>query len=133
MPRFQGRLIFLIVLVGFTCTAFNGYLYYAYVDDSYEFILRYSSLTPELIEERHRDLYVVGVALGLATLVITFIIAAWAVIVTHRAAGSVYHITRVVEEIRSGNVHERVRLRDKDEFQELAQSFNQMMDELQKR
>jgi nitrogen fixation/metabolism regulation signal transduction histidine kinase len=60
------------------------------------------------------------------------LIAIWALFITHRAAGSVYHIKRVVEAIRSGNLSERVHLREKDEFQDLAQSFNQMMDELQK-
>jgi HAMP domain-containing protein len=51
---------------------------------------------------------------------------------THRAAGSVYHIKRVIDEIRSGNIKELVHLRPKDEFQDVAKSFNQIMDELQK-
>lgn len=130
-PSFQGGVIFIIILVGFICAVFNGYLYYAYVDGSYDLILRYSSLPQELIDERHRDLFVFGISLGLATLLITLIIGAWALVITHRAAGSVYHIKRVIEEIRAGNVKERVHLRKKDEFQDLAKSFNQMMDELQ--
>jgi nitrogen fixation/metabolism regulation signal transduction histidine kinase len=72
------------------------------------------------------------VSLGLITLLITLIIATWALFITHRAAGSVYLIKRVIDEIRSGNIKERVHLRPKDEFQDVAKAFNQMMNELQK-
>jgi nitrogen fixation/metabolism regulation signal transduction histidine kinase len=132
IPNFQGRIVSLILILGFVCAAANGYLYYAYVDDSYDFILKYSSLPQELIDERHRDLLVFGVSLGLATLLMTLAIVALALVITHRAAGSIYHIKGVIEKIRSGNVKERVHLRKTDEFQDLAKSFNQMMDELQK-
>jgi len=132
IPSFQGRIVSLILLLGFVCAAANGYLYYAYVDDSYDFILKYSSLSQELIDERHRDLLVFGVSLGLATLLMTLVIVALALVITHRAAESIYHIKSVIEEIRSGNAKERIHLKEKDEFHDLANSFNQMMDELQK-
>ena len=132
LPGFQARMMFFIVLSGVACTAVNAYLYHSYVVGSYDFILKYSSLSKELIEGRYRDLYVFGVSLGLVTLVIVLLIATWALFITHRAAGSVYHMKRVIGEVRSGNLAARVHLRPKDEFQDLAQSFNQMMDELQK-
>jgi methyl-accepting chemotaxis protein len=37
----------------------------------------------------------------------------------------------VIDEIKSGNHNARVHLRAKDEFQDVAESFNQMMDKLQ--
>jgi len=132
MPGFQGRMIFFIILAGFACTALNAYLYYSYVVDSYDFILKYSSLSKELIADRYRDLYNFGLALGVATILIVLIIAILALFVTHRAAGSVYHIKRVIDEIRSGNTAQRVHLRPKDEFQDVAAAFNQLMDDLQK-
>jgi nitrogen fixation/metabolism regulation signal transduction histidine kinase len=133
MPGFQGRMISFVILAGFLCAILNGYLYYSYVVDSYDFILRHSTLSKELIDQRYRDLFVFGMSLGAATFVVILIIAVWALFITHRAAGSVYHIKKVIDEIRAGNVGERVRLRKKDEFQEVAQAFNALMDELQKR
>ena len=132
IPGFQSRMIFFIILAGFACTALNAYLYYAYVVDSYDFILKYSSLSKELIADRYRDLYNFGLSLSLATVLIVLIIAILALFVTHRAAGSVYHMKRVINEIRSGNIKARVHLRPKDEFQDVARSFNEMMDKLQK-
>ena len=131
MPGFQGRMILLLIFGVFGCSLLNGYLYYAYVDDSYTFILKYSTLSQNLIDQRHRDLLIFGVALAVISLLITLIFAVWALVLTHRAAGAVYHIKRVIGEIRAGDVTRRVHLRKKDEFQDLAAAFNQLMDEVQ--
>ena len=131
MPGFQGRMILLFIFCGFTCALLNGYLYNSYVDDSYRFILQYSTLSPDLKEQRHFDLLVFGVALAAASLVITLILAVWALVLTHRAAGAVYAVKKVIGEIRAGDLTRRVRLRKKDEFKDLAAAFNEMMDELQ--
>ena len=132
MPDFQGRMILFVLLTGFVCMALNGYLYYQYVVDSYDFILNYSSLPEDLKEQRYADLLVFGTSLSVATLVATFAVAIWALFATHRAAGSVYHLKRVIDEIRAGNADARVRLREKDEFQDVARAFNELMDQLQK-
>jgi len=132
-PGFQGRIILFVVLAGLISTLVNGYLYHSYVVGSYDFILKYSTLPPELIANRYHDLYIFGLSLAGITLLITLVIAVWSLFVTHRAAGAVYHIKKVIEDIRAGNATARVHLREKDEFQDLASSFNQMMDELQKR
>jgi HAMP domain-containing protein len=132
MAGFQGRVFFFIILAGFVSMTLNGYLYYSYVADSYDFILRHSSLSQEVIDDRHRELFVLWVSLTVLSLLVILGIAIWTLVLTHRATGPVYHMRRVMEEIRSGNVAARVRLRKKDEFQELAASFNAMMDELQR-
>jgi HAMP domain-containing protein len=132
VPGFQGKIAFFVFLGGIVCAALNAYLYYSYVVESYDFILRHSSLPQELIDNRYRDLFQFGAALGIVTLLIMLIIAIWALFVTHRAAGSMYHIRRVIEEIRSGNSKARVHLRAKDEFQDVADAFNQLMDEMTK-
>ncbi len=130
---FQGRIVSFILLAGFLCIGVTGYLCYAYVVDSYDFILRRSSLPQELIDERYGDLFTFLLSMSLVNLLIIAVIAIWALFITHRAAGSVYHMKRVIGEIKSGHAAARVHLREKDEFQDLASSFNEMMDELQKK
>ncbi|MGQ0525396.1 MAG: HAMP domain-containing protein [Betaproteobacteria bacterium] len=132
LPDFQGRMILFVLLTGFICMTLNSYLYYQYVVDSYDFILRHSSLSPDLKDQRYSDLLVFGISLGVATLVATLAVAIWALFASHRAAGSIYHLKRVIDEIKSGNVNERVHLREKDQFQDLARSFNEMMDQMRK-
>lgn len=129
---FQGRLVLLIFIAGFACIAINSYLYYAYVAGSYDFILKHSSLSKELVDERYRELFQLWASFGLLSFLVLLVIAIYGLIVTHRAAGAIYHINRVIDEIKSGNTNERIHLRKKDEFQDLAKSFNEMMDKLQK-
>jgi nitrogen fixation/metabolism regulation signal transduction histidine kinase len=133
MAGFQGRIFLFIVLAGCVSMTLNGYLFYSYVADSYDFILRHSSLPQEVTDDRQRELFVLWISLTLISMLIILIIAIWALFLTHRATGPVYHVRRVIDEIRSGNRAARVRLRKKDEFQELASSFNSLMDELGQR
>lgn len=130
---FQGSILLLIVLTGLLCIGTTTYLTYAYIADSYAFIFKHSQLPQDLIAARYNDLYQFLVSLGLLNLAIVMVVAAWTLLQTHRAAGAIFHIKRVIGEIRSGNLAARVRLRQKDEFQDLARAFNEMLDELQKR
>ncbi|MBI2754153.1 MAG: hypothetical protein HYX46_11710 [Betaproteobacteria bacterium] len=132
-PGFQGRIVSFIVVAGFVCIGITSYLYYSYVVDSYDFILKHASLPQELIDERYRDLYRLWVSLSLLNLLVILVIATWSLFVTHRAAGSVYHMKQVINEVRSGNSGARIHLRQKDDFQDLAKSLNEMLDEVQKK
>jgi len=130
---FQGSVLLLLLATGLLCIGTTAYLTYAYVADSYAFIFKHSQLPQDLVTARYSDLYQFLVSLSVLNLAIILVVAAWTVLLTHRAAGAIFHIKRVIRDIRSGNLAARVRLRKKDEFQDLARSFNDMMDELQKR
>ena len=131
--RFQGRIAFLVVLAGLLCIGTTAYLYYAYVGDSYAFILKYSTLPQEIASGRYRELYTFLLSLTAINVVIILVVAGWTFSVTHRAVGAVYHMRRVVEAVRAGNTGERIHLRERDEFQDLAKSLNALLDETQKR
>lgn len=133
MPLFQGRIVLLVVFAGLACSALNGFLYFTYVLDSYDFLLQHSTLPEALEDQRFDDLVKFGLSLAFITVVATLAIAVWGLFLTHRAAGAIYHLQRVVDEIKAGDLGARVRLRRTDEFQDLANSFNDMMDRLQKR
>lgn len=130
---FQGSILLLILATGVLCIGTTGFLTYAYLADSYAFIFKHSSLPQELMTARYSDLYRFLLSMSLLSGAIVLIVAGWTVLVTHRAAGSIFHMKRVIAEIRAGNLSARVRLRQKDEFQDLARALNEMLDELQKR
>jgi len=54
-------------------------------------------------------------------------------ILTHRAVGPMQRITRIMEQIEKGSLEERLHLRDKDHWQEMAKAFNTAMDNAQQR
>ena len=130
---FRGRLVALIVSAGLGCIIFNSILFYAYVVDSYRLILGHSNLPEELIAERYAELYGIALVLGSISLLLVVLVAVWTLYITQRVAGPIYHLQKVIESVKTGHLDDRLHLRSKDEFQDLARSFNEMMDQLQKK
>lgn len=128
---FRGRLVAVIVAAGFACILLNAVLFYAYVIEAYNLVLRHSSLEPALIAERQQDLYGIAMALGVLSVLMVLVVAVWTLYITHRVSGPIYHLQKVIDQIRTGHPEQRLQLRAKDEFHELARSFNQLVDELQ--
>ena len=133
LSGFQGRVFYFILISGLLSLIATGSLYYLYVVDSYTFVLSHSKLPAELVNDRLDQLFLFWVSLTLIGALAVFVIASWALFITHRATGPVQHLAAVIGKIRAGDVSARVLLRKKDEFQDLAHSFNSMMDEVQRR
>lgn len=131
LTGFRGRLIALIVIAGFVCVAIVSMLFYAYVLESYEFILKNSTLPEEIIADRYKELWGIAMAMGGIILLLVLVVAIWTLYITQRVSGPAYHLQRVIEEIRAGKLDERVHLRKRDEFQSLANAFNALMDQMQ--
>ncbi|HEY5595019.1 MAG TPA: hypothetical protein VIL61_07675 [Nitrospiria bacterium] len=74
-----------------------------------------------------------SIALGLITrgLILVFILAVLSVFLTHRIAGPIYKIKKTIRLIYDGRSSERVVLRDHDEFQDLAEEVNHLIDHFQ--
>lgn len=52
---------------------------------------------------------------------------------SHRIAGPILRFNKTLEEILDGNLNTRIQLRDKDEFKETADHFNNMLDSMRER
>ena len=65
---------------------------------------------------------VMAVSVGI-TLVFLFF---YVTIVTHRMAGPIFRIRRVIREMADGDISGEIRLRDKDEFKHLAKEVNNL-------
>jgi HAMP domain-containing protein len=131
LTGFRARLISIIVIGGFACVAVVTVMFYAYVLESFEFVLKYSKLPDDIVADRFSQLWGFAIAMGGIVLIIVLVVAVWTLYITHRVSGPTYHLHRVIEEIRAGKSDQRVQLRRSDELQELARSFNALMDETQ--
>ena len=125
-------MVTLVLFFGFLSFALNGLLFYLFVQKNYLLIFGAADVPQYLAESLMRDLRQFSLILLVLSVLVTLVIAFYLLVLTHRAAGAAYHIHRVIEEIKSGNSNARVHLRQKDEFRDLAQSFNEMVDELQR-
>jgi len=130
---FQGRVVVAIAAAGLSCVGVNAYLCYAYVVSSYDFIFQHSTLPAEVIDGRYAELLEVWAVLSAVNVAIVLVVAVWAMYVTHRAAGPIYHLRKTIEKIRAGKLDERLHLRHKDDFHDLARDFNELLDELQRK
>lgn len=52
------------------------------------------------------------------------------IIISHRTAGPLFQFRKVFLEIKNGDLKKRIHLRPKDEFQDVAIAFNEMMDSI---
>ena len=131
MPSYQIRYIFWLSARGFCLVGINALVVYHYFKENYLSLMELSPMTEaarnQLFNEMHQFLLImIAVSLGFMALM-TLV----GLVVSHRTAGPLFHFKRVFEEIRSGETKARIRLRPKDEFKEVAEAFNKMMDTLQ--
>ena len=129
--RYQGRLVITVLAFGFLACLFNGLLFYQYVTENYTPILAGDHFEPAIMVSLEQDLKNFAITLLMLSLLAFCGLAYYLLVITHRAAGAAYHIHRVIKEIQNGKLTSRVHLREKDEYQELAESFNALMDQMQ--
>lgn len=65
------------------------------------------------------------IAAGTATILVTLFIS-------HRIAGPLYRLEKDIAEVNKGNLAVEIRVRKKDELQDLAKSLNQMLQSIRK-
>lgn len=69
----------------------------------------------------------------LITLPIIFVVMLLlAIIISHRIAGPIYRLEKELAEISKGDYSRRIKLRSRDELQEIAEGVNSLLDVLKK-
>jgi sodium--glutamate symport carrier gltS len=128
----QVPAILLVILAGFIIS--NAVLFYKFIQGNYETLMHTSpEASQEFIELSYNDLLDFGWILIAISILTTIALTVYALIVSHRTVGAGYRIQAVIEGIKSGNTDLRIHLRENDDLQELAQSFNELMDKMVKK
>jgi methyl-accepting chemotaxis protein len=130
-PKYQLRYVFWLTSSGFALVALNGLIAFSFIKENYLTLVDLSPMTDEAKTQLYAELRQLIFSLSALSILFMAVISVMGVMLSHRTAGPMYHFKRVFDEIRSGNRKQRVRLRPKDEFQDVAKSFNDMMDSLQ--
>lgn len=130
-PKFQAKFLFLLVggaLLQVVVTyAVVGY----FVSQNYEFLVKYAGIEPEinavLTSELHHLIWIMTAA-SVAFVSGTFLLGT---LFSHRVAGPIYALKRVIREIGAGK-NTQLTLRKGDEFTEVADEFNSLIAKLKK-
>jgi HAMP domain-containing protein len=131
-PRFQAKTIFWIVLSGLTMFVVCSSVFYVFVRENYQLLVDLAPMTDDVRAQLYRELHQILLLLGGFAVVFLAFMAMIGLVISHRTAGPLYRIKRVIEEVALGNPSARIHLRPNDDFQDVAESFNKMMDALLK-
>lgn len=74
-----------------------------------------------------------NLTLFLRMLIITPVLVAVAIYLSHRIAGPIFNINRSLGEVARGNFSLRIRLRKTDELQDVASNINKVLDVLEEK
>ncbi len=129
-PRYQLRYIIWLTTTGLFLVLINGIIAYSYIKENYITLVDLSPMTDEAKSQMYTELHHLILALSLTSILFLVIVSLLGIVLSHRTAGPLYHFKRVFDEVKKGKVHQRVRLRPGDEFQDVAKSFNDMMESL---
>ena len=132
-PAYQIRYIFWLTGSGLLLVVLNTLVFYSKVRENYQFLVEMSPMTDEAKTLLFKELnQIAWIILG-SSFLFLILVGVLGLILSHRTAGPLYHFQKVFNDIKNGKLKARIRLRPKDDFQGVAQSFNEMMDQLEQK
>lgn len=132
-PAYQLKYVFWISIGGIILIACNALIFYSYIKENYAILVDLSPMDEASKVQLYQELNVILFKLGGVSLVFMFLATLLGIKVSHATAGPLYHFKRVFNEIKNGKTDARVRLRPGDDFKDVANAFNEMMDAVQKK
>ncbi len=119
--KYQSKYLVLVMIgiVGFMFTV--GGLSYQFIESSVADAYRG-------IQEPNMFDFVLRLSVIAVVYMLFFVVLI--VALTHKSAGAMMQFKKVIGRIHAGDLSARVQLRKKDDFQDVAEQFNQMMDSI---
>ena len=127
-PAYQIKYIFYVSTTGILLIAANASIFYAYIKENYATLIDLSPMEDNVKAELYHELNVIFLKLAVISSFFILITAFIGLKLSHRTAGPLYHFKRVFNDIKGGKTDARVRLRPGDDFKDVANAFNEMMD-----
>jgi methyl-accepting chemotaxis protein len=129
-PGYQLRFIFWLTGTGISLIAGLSWLVYRRIRENYEILVDLSPMDEPVRRQLYSELHQMIIYMGGCTSLFLLIVVVCGLLLSHRAAGPLFQFKRVFDLIGPENRKHRIHLRKRDEFHEVAESFNQMMDRL---
>jgi methyl-accepting chemotaxis protein len=127
-PEYQLKYVFWLGATGLLLTAINSSVFYLYIRENYSTLVELSPMTDAAKSQLYAELNQIVISLIVVSAVFMGVVAFLGLVISHKTAGPLYHFKRVFKEIHKGNHKARINLRPTDDFRDVAQAFNEMMD-----
>lgn len=129
-PGYQAKYILWITLTGLILVAFQSLIFYMFTRENYALLVELSPMSDDAKAQLYRELKHILLLLGGGSLAFLSVVAVLGLVFSHRTVGPLYHFKRVFEAVKNGDRSARIRLRPTDDFRDVAQAFNEMMDSI---
>lgn len=132
-PTYQLKYVFWVSSAGVILIAVNAIVFYHYIRENYALLVNLSPMDDSAKAQLYQELNEIVIKLGIFGLIFIVLTAMIGIRISHRTAGPLYHFKRIFNEVKGGNMNARVRLRPNDDFRDVAEAFNEMMDSINKK
>lgn len=132
-PAYQLKYVFWTTATGLALIFINSAIFYMYIRENYKVLVDMSPMEDDAKAQLYSELHQILIVLGSFSILFLFMVAIFGIILSHRTAGPMFHFKKVFREIRSGAHDSRIHLRPKDDFADVAQECNDMINYLQKK
>lgn len=125
--HFQFRFLRLLLAGAIVQLLLTGGLIYYFLQQNYEILVKYAGLDKEIETLLYGELTMLVTSIGVVFFSYLCALTALGIIFSHRIAGVMFALKRTIREVNAGK-NVRLRIRAKDEFHDVAQSFNALLD-----
>ncbi|MBY0470222.1 hypothetical protein K2X30_03575 [bacterium] len=132
-PKYQIKYVLWLAGSALLLTVVNCLIAFFFIRENYQSIIELVPLVPEVRAQLYMELRTIIFWLAFASTTFVVVISIIGLMISHKTAGALYHMHNVFKRVLGGDRNARVHLRTYDDFQEVAASFNQMMDSLTKK
>ena len=128
-PRFQMRFLTFLVAGSVIQILATVFILYYFLSQNYLFLVKYAGLDTQITQLLSHELRVLIAVIGLTFAIYLVGTVVLGVLFSHRIAGVIYALKRTIHAIEEGQ-DVKLNLREKDEFQDLVNAFNAMVERL---
>lgn len=129
--KFQLKYILWLVIPTLIVTFSYSYLFYYFISENYQVLV---DLNPVMSDEvkgiLYQELNQLFYLIFAISILFTFFIIVIALVNSNKTAGPLYRLKKEFDKIKKGNFSSKMKLRPNDDFQDVAQSFNDMIDSI---
>jgi nitrogen fixation/metabolism regulation signal transduction histidine kinase len=127
-PKFQMKYLFWITANSLVLMLGYIYIFYKYTKENYTYLVDMLDMTAEARNQMHAELNQILYTLIFFSVIFLIFTSIVGIVFSHKVAGPLHKLNLIMDKIKAGNKGVRAHFRPGDEFQDLAQNFNEMMD-----
>ena len=129
-PKYQFKIFLITLLSGFTLICINSLVFYVFTKENYKILVDLSPMEDQVKQQLYFELNQIILLLSSASLASLLLFGALAIYISHKTAGPMYRLKKEFQNISSGQKGNKIFLREGDDFQEVMDDFNKVIDHL---